>query len=92
MQSELQALLKNNTWSYETLPPNKKAIRCRWVYKKKYRSDESIEKYKAKLVAQGFAQQEGLDFFLIYFLHWQKWSLLKCYLLFLQLSNGIHCK
>ena len=63
MQSELQALLKNNTWSYEILPPNKKAIGCRWVYKTKYKSDGSIERHKARLVAQGFSQQEGLDFF-----------------------------
>lgn len=33
MKNELQALLKNNTWTYVTLPPNKKAIGCRWVYK-----------------------------------------------------------
>uniref|UniRef100_A0A803Q474 Major facilitator superfamily (MFS) profile domain-containing protein n=1 Tax=Cannabis sativa TaxID=3483 RepID=A0A803Q474_CANSA len=63
MQTELYALLKNKTWTYVKLPPNKRVIGCRWVYKIKYNSDGSVERCKARLVAQGFSQQEGLDFF-----------------------------
>uniref|UniRef100_A0A803PK78 Reverse transcriptase Ty1/copia-type domain-containing protein n=1 Tax=Cannabis sativa TaxID=3483 RepID=A0A803PK78_CANSA len=63
MQTKLYVLLKNKTWTYVKLPPNKRAIGCRWVYKIKYNSDGSVERCKARLVAQGFSQQEGLDFF-----------------------------
>ncbi|WVZ09203.1 hypothetical protein V8G54_013733 [Vigna mungo] len=59
---ELDALQANNTWELTTLPPNKTAIGCRWIYKIKYNSDGSIEWYKARLVAKGYNQIEGLDY------------------------------
>ena len=63
MQQELNALTDNNTWTVIELPQNKRAIGCQWVYKIKYNSGGSIERYKSRLVAQGYTQQEGLDFF-----------------------------
>ena len=39
-----------------------KPISCKWVYKVKTRPDGSIERYKARLVARGFSQQDGLDY------------------------------
>lgn len=38
------------------------AIGCKWVFKVKYNSDGSIEKYKARLVAQGFCQIHEIDY------------------------------
>ena len=39
---------------------------CKCIFKKKLKSDSSIDKYKAILVAKGFKQKECLDFFDIY--------------------------
>ena len=62
MVVELNALEQNHTWSIVSLPPNKKAIGCKWVFRIKYKVDGSIERYKARLVAKGYTQQQGLDY------------------------------
>jgi transposase InsO family protein len=59
---ELDALAKNNTWSMVDLPPGRKPITCRWVYKYKLDRHNEIVRWKARLVARGFQQQQGLDY------------------------------
>ena len=59
MNVEIKALELNNAWVLTDLPKHKSAIGYRWVYKVKHRSDSSIERYKAKLVAKGYTQVEG---------------------------------
>ena len=63
MKNELDALIANNTWELVPLPKEKKPIGCRWVYKVKLKADGSIERLKARLVAQGFTQRYGIDYF-----------------------------
>ena len=62
MQDELQALAANNTWQLTSLPPGKKTIGCKWVYKIKYHFDGTVERHKVRVVSKGFTQLEGLDF------------------------------
>ena len=50
MSEEIRALEENQTWTIEDLPPGKKPINCKWVYKVKYKYDETIKRFKARLV------------------------------------------
>lgn len=62
MSTEVGALEKNRTWDITTLPPGKKAIGCKWIYKLKFRADGTLERYKARLVVLGNNQKAGIDF------------------------------
>jgi Reverse transcriptase (RNA-dependent DNA polymerase) len=44
------------------LPQGKKLVGCKWVYKLKYNSDGTVERYKARLVAKGYTQTYGIDY------------------------------
>ena len=62
MGSEVDALEVNRTWDIVDLPPGKVAINNKWVYKIKFNSDGTVERYKARLVACGNRQVEGEDY------------------------------
>ena len=62
MEKEFVALLCN-TWQLVLTTPNGNIIDCKWVYKLKHNPDGIIDRYKAKLVAKGFTQTHGLDYF-----------------------------
>jgi Reverse transcriptase (RNA-dependent DNA polymerase) len=62
MALELDALAKNNTWSLVPASEATNVVGCKWVYKTKHRSDGTVERYKAQLVAKGYIQEEGLDY------------------------------
>lgn len=62
MKEEYEALIRNGTWSLVPLPPNRKLIGCKCVYRITRHSDGSIQKYKSKLVAKRYNQEPGFDF------------------------------
>ena len=62
MTEELKALETNHTWDIIQLPPLQRTIGCKWVFTIKYLSDGHIERYKARLVAQGYNQVYGIDY------------------------------
>ena len=62
MQQEIQALEDNKTQEILDLSPDKKAFGCKWVFKIKYESDGTMDRYKARLVILGNRQIEGVDF------------------------------
>jgi len=49
-------------WEIDDLPPNKKALGCKWVYEIKYHSDDTMERFKARLVIFGNHQVARIDY------------------------------
>jgi len=62
MSEELAALDRTGTWEIVPLPANVVPITCKWVFKIKTKSDGSIQRYKARLIARGFQQTRGRDY------------------------------
>ena len=62
MASEYQALVDNDTWTLVEKPKDRSVVPGKWVFKIKQKADGSVDKFKARYVAKGFKQVEGLDF------------------------------
>lgn len=62
MQEEMRSMEKCQVYELTELPPDRKAISSKWVYKVKLNTDGSINRHKARLVAKGYSQQKGVDF------------------------------
>ncbi|GJZ30277.1 zinc finger, CCHC-type containing protein [Tanacetum coccineum] len=55
--------MDNNTWVLADLPTSCKPLGCRWIFKRKLKVDGTIEKFKARLVIQGFNQESRIYYF-----------------------------
>ena len=55
--------MSNNTWILVDLPLSSKPIGYKWVFRRKYNTDGSIQTLKARLVVKGFTQKEGVYYF-----------------------------
>jgi len=62
MRVEFEALKANDTWYITKLPPGKSPIGCKWFFKLKFNVNGEVEHHKAKLVAKGYTQTEGVDY------------------------------
>ncbi|KAD2804925.1 hypothetical protein E3N88_38302 [Mikania micrantha] len=62
MKEKIAALKHHKTSSLTHLPPGKKSIGLKWVFKFKFHADGSVQIYKAQIFAKGYAQQNGIDY------------------------------
>ncbi|KAI1004621.1 hypothetical protein K3495_g3593 [Podosphaera aphanis] len=62
IEEEMNSLNRNNTWEIITRPKDHNVVGSKWVFKIKHKADSSIERYKARLVANGFSRQPGTDY------------------------------
>ena len=62
MKEEYTTLKNNGTWYLVPNDASKNVVDCKWIFKVKYKSDGSIERYKARVVAKGFTQRPGVDY------------------------------
>ena len=60
MIEEYQSIMKNDVW--EIIPRSKKTfvVTSKWIYNMKHVADGSIKKYRARFIARGFSQKEGI--------------------------------
>ncbi|KAI3510913.1 hypothetical protein L1887_18051 [Cichorium endivia] len=62
VDADLSALRLNLTWTLVPRPVDRNVVGCKWVFRTKYRADDTIDRHKARLVAQGFSQILGVDY------------------------------
>jgi hypothetical protein len=53
VNDEIDSILSNNTWVLVDLPPGSNTIDCKWIIRRKYRTDGSIQTFKARVEASG---------------------------------------
>lgn len=62
MNEELESMERNDVWDLVTLPQGRKPVGSKWVFKRKLNGFGAVERYKARIVAQGYSQCYGLDY------------------------------
>ncbi|PKU73657.1 Retrovirus-related Pol polyprotein from transposon TNT 1-94 [Dendrobium catenatum] len=62
MSREFQALQEQGTWELVPPSPQQNVLGCKWTFRIKLNSDGTVSRYKARLVAQGFNQEHGIDY------------------------------
>lgn len=66
MKEEMESHFSNHTWDLVNLPADRKAIKSKWVFKRKTDAQGNVVRYKARLVVKGCSQKEGVDYNEIY--------------------------
>ena len=61
-QEEMDSLMEHETWSLTKLPPGRKIVGSKWVFKVKLDENGEATRYKCRLVAQGYTQAQGVDY------------------------------
>jgi transposase InsO family protein len=62
IQLEYDSMRQTHTWEPSALPPGRKALTMRWVFKRKLSPTGAVARYKARIVVRGFQQVQGFDY------------------------------
>src|SRR5215216_266325 len=62
MKFEIGSMYENKAWTLVDLPDDRQAIENKWIFKRKTDDDSSVTIYKARIVAKGFRQVQGVDY------------------------------
>ncbi|DBA01815.1 TPA: hypothetical protein N0F65_002931 [Lagenidium giganteum] len=62
MADEISSIRRHKTWEECELPPGKRALRTKWIFKVKRNSDGTMQRFKARLVVVGCMQKVGIDY------------------------------
>lgn len=62
MEEEIKTLEKNKIWELINFPRGNRLVVCKWVFTAKYKSDGTVDRYKARLIAKGYTQTFGIDY------------------------------
>ena len=62
MMEEYRSIMKNDIWDVVPRPEGKSIVTSKWIYRIKHAADGGMEKYKARFVARGLSQKEGIHY------------------------------
>ena len=62
MQDELNQFQRNEVWYLVPRPSHQSVIGTKWIFRNKMNENGVVTRNKARLVAQGYSQEEGIDF------------------------------
>jgi hypothetical protein len=62
MMEEMDSIEENGTWSLIDVPPGRKTIGVKWVFKVKRDEHRALSKHKARLVVKGYTQRHDIDY------------------------------
>ena len=62
MRSEIRSMYENKVWTLIDLANDRRDIEIKWIFKRKTDADSSVTICKARIVAKGFRQVQGVDY------------------------------
>ena len=62
LEEEYKSLMNNDTWELVPPPEDANIVGSKWVFKIKHDANGDVDRYKARLVAQGVSKTHGIDY------------------------------
>ena len=66
INDEMDSIMLNHTWKLVNLPYAFKPNSCKWIFKRRYNTNGTLNTFKIRLVVKGFRKNKGIDYFYTY--------------------------